>query len=85
MRCSKLERPTTRICDLLLGPPPSRAWLAGRLDEAVTRLKVEQATQREAEAELEDLWSSAVRVWDLVLGVVGGSSLMVASMSMVME
>jgi hypothetical protein len=32
--CSRLEWPPTRICDLLLGPPPSRARLADHLDEA---------------------------------------------------
>jgi hypothetical protein len=31
---SRLERPTTRVCDLLLGPPPGRAWLGDHLDEA---------------------------------------------------
>jgi hypothetical protein len=57
---------------------------ADRLDEAATRLKVEQAT-RQAEAELEDLWSSAARVRDLVLGDVGGSSLMATSLSAITE
>jgi hypothetical protein len=33
-RHSRLERPTMRICDLLLGPLPSRAQLANHLDEA---------------------------------------------------
>jgi hypothetical protein len=46
---------------------------------------VEQAPQWEVEAELEDLWSSTARVRDLVLNDVGRSSLMVASMSTVME
>jgi hypothetical protein len=32
---AKLERPAARICDLLLGPLPGRAWLADRLDEVV--------------------------------------------------
>jgi hypothetical protein len=85
MRRLKLERPVAWILDLLLGPPPSRAWLANHLDEATAWLKVEQATRWEAEAELEDLWSLAVRVQDLVLDDVGGSSLMAASMSAVME
>jgi hypothetical protein len=31
---SKLEQPTTRICDLLLRPPSGQAWLADHLDEA---------------------------------------------------
>jgi hypothetical protein len=81
----KLERPTTRICDLLLRPPPGWAWLADRLDEAAAQLKVEQATRREVEAELEDLRSSVARVWDLVLDDVGGSSLIAASMSTITE
>jgi hypothetical protein len=33
-RCSRLEQPAVRIYDLLLGPPTSRAQLAGHLDEA---------------------------------------------------
>jgi hypothetical protein len=37
----KLERPTAKICDLLLGPPPGRAWLADHLEEAVGHLRVE--------------------------------------------
>jgi hypothetical protein len=49
---SNLERPTAWIYDLLLAPPPGQAWLVDRLDEATTWLKVEQATRREAEAEL---------------------------------
>jgi hypothetical protein len=32
---SRLEQPTVRICNLLLGPSPSRAQLADRLDEAI--------------------------------------------------
>jgi hypothetical protein len=31
-RRSKLERPAARICDLLVGPMPGRAWLADHLD-----------------------------------------------------
>jgi hypothetical protein len=75
---SNLEWPTAWIYDLLLAPPPGRAWLVNRLDEATTWLKVEQATRREAEAELGDLWDS-------VLGDVGGSSLMAVSMYVVTE
>jgi hypothetical protein len=33
-RCSRLERPTARIYDLFLGPPPGRAQLADCLDKA---------------------------------------------------
>jgi hypothetical protein len=46
---------------------------------------VDQAARREADAELEDLRSSAARVQDVVLGDVGGSSLMSVSISAVME
>jgi hypothetical protein len=69
----------------LFGPPPGRAWLADRLDEAAAWFKVEQATRREAEAEFEDLRSSVARVWDLVLDDVSGLSLMAVSMSTVTE
>jgi hypothetical protein len=55
-RCSWLERPIMRICDLLLGLPPS---LADHLDEAAELLGVELAIWREADAKLEALWSSA--------------------------
>jgi hypothetical protein len=82
---SKLKRPTTRICDLLLGPPPGQAWLADRLDEATGQLREELAAQREVEAELEALQSSAARVQDLVLGDVGRSSSLATSMSTVAE
>jgi hypothetical protein len=30
----QLEQPTARICDLLLGPLPDRAWLGDCLNEA---------------------------------------------------
>jgi hypothetical protein len=36
---SWLERPVMRICDMLHGPPPSRARLADRLDEATGELR----------------------------------------------
>jgi hypothetical protein len=35
---SWLERPSARICDLLLGPPPGQARLADHLDEVVGQL-----------------------------------------------
>jgi hypothetical protein len=38
---SWLERPATRICDLLLGPPPGRVQLADHPDEAARQLRVE--------------------------------------------
>jgi hypothetical protein len=34
-RRSWLERPTARIYDLPLGPPPGRAWLADHLSEVI--------------------------------------------------
>jgi hypothetical protein len=70
-----------RICDLLLGPPTGRARLAGRLNEAVGQLGVELATWREADVELEALWTSATRVHDLVLDNAGRPSSLAASMS----
>jgi hypothetical protein len=39
--------------------------------------------RQEAEVELEDLWSSAVRVQDMVQGDVDGSSSLAMSMSTV--
>jgi hypothetical protein len=58
-RWSWLERPTVRICDLLLRPPPSRARLANRLDEAAGQLRVELSAWHGLDVELEDLWASA--------------------------
>jgi hypothetical protein len=52
-RCSWLERPITRICNLLLGLLSGRAWLADHLNEVAGQLKVELAARWEAEAELE--------------------------------
>jgi hypothetical protein len=51
----KLEWPTTKICDLLLGPPPSRAWLADHLEEVPGRLRVELDARQEVEAKSEAL------------------------------
>jgi hypothetical protein len=45
----RLERPTARICDLLLGPLPGQAQLVDRLDEVAGQLRVELATRWEAE------------------------------------
>jgi hypothetical protein len=42
-RCSRLDWPSARICDLLLRPLPSRAQLDNRLDEAARQLRVELA------------------------------------------
>jgi hypothetical protein len=58
-RCSWLQWPITRVCDLLLGPPPDRARLVDHLDEAVKQLRVELAAWQEADAELEALRTSA--------------------------
>jgi hypothetical protein len=59
-RCSRLEWPVMRICDLLLRPPIGRARLVDRLDEATGQLRVELDTRWEAAAELEALRTSAV-------------------------
>jgi hypothetical protein len=84
-RCSRLERPTMRIYDLLLGPPAGRARLADHLDEVVGQLRVELVAWWEVDAELEALRTSAVRVRDLVLGSVDESSYLEASMSTAAE
>jgi hypothetical protein len=42
--CSWLEGPSARICDLLLGPPPSQAQWANRLAEAAGWLEGELTT-----------------------------------------
>jgi hypothetical protein len=79
----KFDWPVARICNLLLKPPPGRAWLADRLDEAARRLREELATRQEAEAELEALRSLAAWVQGLVLGDIDGSSSLATSMSAV--
>jgi hypothetical protein len=38
---SHLERPNTRVYDLILGPPTGQAWLDIRLEEAAGWLKAE--------------------------------------------
>jgi hypothetical protein len=58
--CSRLEWPTVRICDLLLGPPPGRARLGDRLVEATEQHRVELDERWEADAELEVLRTLAV-------------------------
>jgi hypothetical protein len=82
---SKLERPATRICNLLLGPPPGRAWLADHLHEATGQLREELSVRREAEVESEALRSLVAQVHDLVLGNVDGLSLLATSMSTLAE
>jgi hypothetical protein len=52
---SKLERPTSKVSDLLLGPLPSRAWLADHLEKAVGCHRVELEARHEVEAKLEAL------------------------------
>jgi hypothetical protein len=51
-----------RICNLLLGPPTSQARLADHLDEATGQLRVEMAARREADVELEAMWTLVARV-----------------------
>jgi hypothetical protein len=81
--CSRHEGPGVRICDLLLGPPPSQARWADHLAEATGRLEVELLARRLVDVELGTLWTSAARVRDLVLGNAVGPSSLVASLSMV--
>jgi hypothetical protein len=57
--CSQLEHHGARICDQLHGPPLGRARLANHLDEVVGQLGVELALRREADVELEALWTLA--------------------------
>jgi hypothetical protein len=76
----KLEWPTAWICDLLLGPLLSWVCLANHLDKAARQLREELAWRQEVEVELEALWSSAARVWDMVLGDANGSSMVAMSM-----
>jgi hypothetical protein len=80
-QCSWLEWSAMRICDLLLGPPPSRAQLANRLDEAAGQLTVERVARWEVDAEREARQTLTVRVLDMVLGSADGPSSLVASMS----
>jgi hypothetical protein len=84
-RRSQLEHSAMRICDLLLGPPPGRARLADRLDEAARQLGAELATQREADAELEALQTLVVRLQDWVLESADRPSSLASSMSTTVE
>jgi hypothetical protein len=54
-RCSRLEWPRMRICDLLLGPLSSRDRLADHLDEATGQLGAELVARQEVDNELEAL------------------------------
>jgi hypothetical protein len=66
--CSRLEGPSARICNLLLGPPPSQAWWADHLAEATGWLEAELATWWQVDTELGSLRTSVACVRDLVLG-----------------
>jgi hypothetical protein len=57
--CSRLERSSVRICDLLLGPPFGRARWADRLDEAAGQLGAELAARQEVDTEPKALWTLA--------------------------
>jgi hypothetical protein len=59
--------------------------LADHLDEAARQLGVELATRREVDAKLVVLWTSVVRVWDLVLDDADELTYLVASLSVVVE
>jgi hypothetical protein len=74
-----------RICDLLLGPQLGRARWADRLNEAAGRLGAKLAARWEVDAELEELQTSATRIWDLVMDNIGEPSSLVASLSTVVE
>jgi hypothetical protein len=54
-RWSCLERHGTSVCDLILGPPFGRAWLADRLKEVARLLGAKQAAQWEMDTDLEAL------------------------------
>jgi hypothetical protein len=74
-----------RICDLLLGQPPSQARLADRLDEAAGELRAELVAHWEADVELEAMQTLVLRVRDLVLNNTDAPSFLAASLSMVVE
>jgi hypothetical protein len=59
--------------------------VADCLDEAAGQLGVELRAQREVDAELEALRTSAARVWDLELDSADWPSSLVASMSTAVE
>jgi hypothetical protein len=82
---SRLERPGVWIYDLLLGPPSGRARLIDHLDEDAGQLGAELAARREADFELEALWTSVAQVRDLVLDRVDGMSFLAASLSIAAE
>jgi hypothetical protein len=59
---SRLEGPGARICNLLIGPPPSQARWADSLAEATGWLEVELTPQRLVDAELGALQTLAAHV-----------------------
>jgi hypothetical protein len=73
------------VCDMILGPPSSRVYLADWLEEAVDQLWMEQAARQEADAKLEALWSIATRVQDLVLERVDRTCSLATALSSVVE
>jgi hypothetical protein len=83
--CSFLERPGTRVCDLILGLPSGRTQLGDWLEEVAEWLKAELAARREADATLEASQALAARIQDLVLGGDDGLSSLAASLSSVVE
>jgi hypothetical protein len=54
--CSRLEWPSARIYDLLLGLPPDQALWADRLDEATGQLEVGLTTW----------WQADTKLWDMI-------------------
>jgi hypothetical protein len=60
--CSQLEGPGARICNLLLGPPPSQARWADSLAEATRWLEVELTPRRLVDAKLGALQTLAAHV-----------------------
>jgi hypothetical protein len=60
--CSRLEGPGVRICDLLLGPPPSQARWGDHMAEADGWLEAELTARRLVDVELGALRISVARV-----------------------
>jgi hypothetical protein len=84
-RHSRFERPTTRIYNPFLGPPPGWACLVDHLNEAARQIRVELAAWWEKDVELVTLWCSTERVWDLMLGGANGPSSLATFMSVAAE
>jgi hypothetical protein len=80
-----LKNSSTRIYDLILGPPNNWVWLASRLEEAVKRLWGVQAEHREADAKLGALRSCATGDRNLMLEWSGGTSSLARSLSSATE